>query len=152
VLLAQKTHQCQAGSHRQIDSQARRRANGCENADAGAQCLLRELKTCAAAQQNDVLIERQSSGKQILTDQLVEGVVTPDILRHRHESAGKIKQGGGVDPAGVAEFGLSGAHALGQTEEQRQLDCPGRGNADCRRARDRGVESGRAAHTAARTC
>ena len=81
--LPQETHQRESGGDRKIDGEARWGADGREYCDAGSQRLLYEFETCPPAQQDNVLLERQPPGQEILAHQLVECVVTPDILGNR---------------------------------------------------------------------
>ncbi len=61
-----------------------------------------------------VLVQRQRPGKRSLADELVEGVVAPDILAQRHELAVRRKQAGRVEAASGLERLLRRAQCLGQ--------------------------------------
>src|ERR1700722_15570973 len=79
----QETHQRESGGNRKIDGEARRGADGREYRDTRSQRLLYQFETCPPAQHDNVLLEQQPPGQEILAHQLVECVVTPDILGNR---------------------------------------------------------------------
>src|SRR3954470_20947656 len=119
---AQKAEQRQASLARQLDRETRRRADRGDDRDAGHECLLHQLEAHAAAHHEYSLICWQPPREQLDTDDLVERVMTADVLAQRHQSAIEIEQGRRMKSARGVESWLRATKTLRQSANQRHLD------------------------------
>src|SRR6266542_1138464 len=74
ALAAQEPHQRHAEAPGQVDGEARRRRHGADHGDAGDQGLLQDLVARAAADHEQVVVERQAAVQHRPADQLVDRV------------------------------------------------------------------------------
>jgi hypothetical protein len=94
--IAEETDQGKPASTRHLHCEARRRRYGCENRHAGDERLLHNLESPATAHKKKPFRQRQASSKKGIADRFVYGVVSADILTHKHEPPVRIEQAGCV--------------------------------------------------------
>src|SRR5215470_19714352 len=116
---ADKAEQRHVGIPRQFGCEARRRANGGENRDAGGHGLLYQLVTGAPADENQVLGQRHRTREHPGADEFVEGVVAADVFADVQQATLLIEEGGRVQTAGAVEDRLRPAQRIGQGMNDR---------------------------------
>src|SRR6476646_10423880 len=120
--------QCHPVLARPLDGETRRRADRCNNRNSRHERLLNQLEAHASADDEDALMSWQSSGEELTADDLVEGVMTADILAHGNQPSVEIEQRRGVQAAGRREQDLLVTKQAGERPHQSTVDdwFPGR--------------------------
>ena len=78
----------------------------------------------AATDKQRVRIERQCFAHQHPSDDLVDGIVPPDIFGDLLERTRGREQPGGMKAARFVEYGLRAAQAARHCEQRVALECP----------------------------
>ncbi len=106
----------------ELDGETGRGGDGGDDGDTGGECLLHDFEGDTSGDEQDVGFQGQMTGDGHVPNDLVDRVVTSDVLAEDAERAVDGEQGGGMDPAGAVEGGLGGAHGFGQGEQPGGID------------------------------
>jgi hypothetical protein len=112
-LTAEEADEGLAGIVGEVDGEAAGGGDGGDEGDAGSEGFLNHLEGDAAAEEQDVVIERQEVVHERMTEDLVEGVVTAHIFAGDDEVAFEVKNGAGVQAASFGKGLLGGAELVG---------------------------------------
>ena len=80
--------------------------------------FLHHFEGCASAQKHDVFHQRRSFLQQSVADELIEGIVAPDVFSGCDEVARTVEEPAGVQATGAAEPFLLTHESPRQTEKQ----------------------------------
>ena len=141
---ADEADQRDAGFLGQLDRQARRRRHRGDERHAGQPRLLQDLERGAAADEQQRVAGRQPAGQQPPADDLVDGVVPPDVLGGVDDVAVERAQRGGVQAAGGGERLLERREARRQRADRVGIDGARQNDGrrgQTRRRRDRDVRT-----------
>src|SRR6478672_9605222 len=114
--------QCHPALARPLDGETRRRADRRNNRNSRHERLLNQLEAHSSADDEDALMSWQSSGEELTADDLVEGVMTPDILAHGNQPSVEIEQRRSVQAAGGRDQDLLVAQQAGERPHQSTVD------------------------------
>ena len=112
----------ETGRSREIDRGARRGAYRDQHRDRGPDRLLHDLEPRSSRDGEHTIRERYLAAQHTPADDLVDRVVTADILAQAEELALRVEQPGAVEPAALVEERLMLAQASRQRLDQSVVD------------------------------
>lgn len=146
AVVAEESDEGLAGGAGELDGEAGRGGDSGDEGDAGREGFLDDFEGDPSGKEEDVLSERERALKDGVSDDLVDGVVAPDVLAQDPEVPAEVEQGGGMEPTGGIESGLCRPHAVRQREQPLGRD--GEGVVDGRMALPDCVDGGLATQAA----
>ncbi len=120
---AQESNQRQPQFARQLHRKARRSRHRRHNRQPRDDGLLHDLETASSANQKNRLGERNPAFEKGPPDNLVDRVVTSDVLSRHQQFSLRINQCRPVQSAGPAENSLRRPQRIGQAEQDLRVDC-----------------------------
>src|SRR5215831_1688715 len=124
ILAANETDERDATLDGDVDRQAGRGRYGSDERNPRQKGLLDDFEGRAAADEEQMIRERQAIPHQHAANHFIDSVVPADVFRHRFEPAVLRKQAGRMQAARLVEYLLGSSETLRQLDERRGGDRP----------------------------